>query len=126
MAETITTPGTPTGVASSPVNTAVTFTTTGSTSSLGHALEYQWTTTVEATPLVLVVSAWSTSLTITYTYTDSGRRWLVVQARCAAHTTIKSDASADVAVMVYQEEVPSVAADRETVALAHTIETVAA
>lgn len=123
MAETITTPGTPTGDASLRVDVAGTFATTGATSSLGDALEYRWTWD-DGT-----LSAWlaaADGLSEAHTYSTSDTCHVSVQARCATHTTILSAASATKTVTIYHDEALAVAKITETVGPARTTETVAA
>jgi len=123
MAETITKPGTPTGTASVKVGGSTTLTTTGATSSLGHALEYRWTWGDGTTSTWLSAAE---GLVEAHTYSTSAIRSATVQARCAAHPTILSAASDALAVAVYNDEVAAVAKVAETVGLARTTEAVAA
>lgn len=123
MAETISKPGTPTGTASVRVGGSTTLATTGATSSLGHALQYQWTWGDDTT------SAWLSAaegLSEAHTYSTSAIRSATVQARCAEHTTIVSVASDALAVAVYNDETTAVAKVAEVVGLARTTEAVAA
>ena len=91
LAEEITRPdvsGPSTGV----VGQEYTFTTNGSTSDLGHDLEYRlWISTSVAS--LGNPEDWTTIDNLKYTFTQA-RRWYVrVQARCTTHTHAESDAS---------------------------------
>ena len=81
--EIISTPGTPTGLATGTVGENMTFTTTGATSSEGHALEYMFYylrgTYLEG------ASDWSTSLTHTYVFTSANTYKVRIWARCIEH-----------------------------------------
>ena len=77
---------TPTGPATGVLGANLTFTTTGSTSSEGHALEYQFEYR-RGTYSVVHTSDWSTSLTDDHVFTTAATNYNVrVRARCATHT----------------------------------------
>jgi len=77
---------TPTGPATGVLGENLTFTTTGSTSSEGHVLEYSFEYR-RGTYSVVHTSDWSTSLTDDHVFTTAGTNYNVrVRARCATHT----------------------------------------
>ena len=90
----VNTPGTPTGSSTILQNVATTYTTTGTTCSQGHTVEYQfdWGDGNQ--------SAWSTSTSATYTYTSTGSVNIKVKARCADDNTIESTWSGNKAVEI--------------------------
>lgn len=99
--ETITTPVTPTGPNYLKVNQPGTFNSVGSTSSLGHPLEYQFVATGPSTPenplwtpLPEATISWSVANVVGSSYT------VAVQARCSLHKTIVSAVSATKSVVV--------------------------
>jgi hypothetical protein len=123
MVETLTAPGTPTGTAHVASGTSHTYATTGATSSLGHAVEYRWTWGDGS------LSAWLSAalgVSVAHTYTTTAIRTITVQARCVAHPTILSAASAGLSVGVYHDTVAGTARTSEAAATARTTETVAA
>jgi len=83
--EAIDQPATPTGPATGVLGANLTFTTTGSTSSEGHVLEYSFE--YRRTYTVVHTSDWSTSLSDDHVFTTAGTNYNVrVRARCAIHT----------------------------------------
>ena len=80
VGETISKPGTPSGETSPIVGTTYTYSTTGATSSLGHARQYQfdWGDGTQ--------SSWSTSKSASHSWSSSGQKQVRVTARCQTHT----------------------------------------
>ncbi len=78
-------PQVPTGPATGRVNQSLSFTTGGSTCSLGHALQYSfdWGDGMR--------SAWSTAVTATHSYRARGTYYIRAQARCSVDTTLQSE-----------------------------------
>lgn len=116
MAETVSTPGTPAGSAHVKVAASTTYTTTGATSSLGHALQYRWTWGDGD------VSDWLSAaegLSEAHTFAASAARSITVAARCAEHTTITAT-SAALAVKVYGDSVAAPARTTATTAATRT------
>lgn len=93
LAETITTPGTPTGDSTVESDTLQTYTTTGSTSGSGHTLEYQFNFGDGNTTL------WSSALSQSHRFRVTGTYSVTVTARCVVHTTF-SAVSAALSVVV--------------------------
>jgi hypothetical protein len=91
--EEISTPGTPTGPATGVIGANLTFTTTGSTSSEGHTLEYSFEYR-RGTYSVIHTSDWSTSLSDDHVFTEARSDYNVrVYARCVTHPGSVSYAS---------------------------------
>ncbi len=90
IVEVVERPGAPTGPATGVIGANLTFTTTGSTSSEGHVLEYSFEYR-RGTYSVVHTSDWSTSLTDDHVFTEAGTNYRVmVRARCAIHTNAVS------------------------------------
>jgi hypothetical protein len=91
--EEITEPATPTGPATGTLGANLTFTTTGSTSSEGHALEYSFEYR-RGSYTVVYTSDWSASLSDDHVFTDARSDYSVrVRARCATDTSAVSSFS---------------------------------
>ncbi|MEK7474273.1 MAG: hypothetical protein AAB152_01450 [Candidatus Coatesbacteria bacterium] len=92
--ETVSIPTPPTGTASGSYGTSYGYTTGGSTSNLGHTVEYRfdWGTGTNST--------WSTSTTVSYTFTAAGSYTVKAQARCQADTTVVSSWSGGMGVVM--------------------------
>ncbi len=90
VAEGITQPGTPTGPSSAPLSAMPTFTTSGSTSSEGHALEYKFYYLNTFNTTVQYESPWSSSTSDTPVLTQAKDYRVRVKARCASDTTSES------------------------------------
>lgn len=87
-AETISTPGTPSGTTSGTVNTTYTYTTTGATSSLGHTVQYRFNWGGGD------YSSWSTSTSATKSWSTAGTYSVTVEAQCQTHPSISSVSAA--------------------------------
>lgn len=83
--ETITPPSTPSGSTSGFIGTSFTYSTGGSSSNLGHSVEYQFDWKGDGTDL----SLWG-SATQSKTWTVSGTYSVKARARCTQHTSIVS------------------------------------
>jgi hypothetical protein len=84
--ESLTRPEVPTGPLTGTVGENLTYTTTGSTSSEGHALEYRFEYR-QGLYTVVHLTDWSTSLTDTHVFSSAGSNYRVrVYARCIEHT----------------------------------------
>jgi len=81
--ETITTPNTPTGSSSGHTGQSLSFSTDGSTSNLGHSVEYRFDWGDGS------YSSWG-SATRTKAYTNPGSYTIKAQARCQTHTSVMS------------------------------------
>jgi hypothetical protein len=91
LAESITRPDV-SGPATGVVGELITFTTSGSTSDLGHDLEYRLYISTSSSSLGNPTD-WTTMDNLTYTFTQA-RTWYVrVQARCVTHTYAESPPS---------------------------------
>jgi hypothetical protein len=92
------------GPSSGVVENLITFTTTGSTSSEGHALEYQfYISTSSMNPdLGFGGQGWSSSMELDFTFPagQAGRYYVFVKARCATHTTVESIQSSYHSIMI--------------------------
>jgi hypothetical protein len=87
-AETVSTPGTPSGTTSGTVNTTYTYTTAGATSSLGHTVQYRFNWGGEN------YSDWSTSTSATKSWSTASTYSVTVEARCQQDTSVSSVSSA--------------------------------
>jgi hypothetical protein len=87
-AETVSTPGAPSGTTSGTVNTSYTYTTTGATSTLVHTVEYRFNWGDGN------YSSWSTSTSATKSWASASTYPVTVEARCQQHTSISSVSSA--------------------------------
>jgi hypothetical protein len=81
--EVVTAPDTPSGPSSGKVDQSLTFTTGGSTSNLGHAVQYQfdWGDGTQ--------SSWG-SATQSHSYNSAGTKLVKARARCQTHTSVVS------------------------------------
>jgi hypothetical protein len=86
--ETVTVPGTPSGPASGEVAQSLSYSTTGSTNSLGHSVEYRFDWDDGS------FSTWSSSMSESHSWASAGTYNIKVQARCSIHTNIESAWSA--------------------------------
>ena len=100
-AETISTPATPSGPNSGEVGTSYTYTTSGSSSNLGHFLEYQFDWMGDGST---DLSAWGAD-TQSKTWTVVGMFAVRVRARCMVDTSIVSNWSNGINVSIGQETV---------------------
>jgi len=82
--ETISVPSVPSGLATGNTGTSYTYTTGGSTSSIGDAIQYHFDWGDGS------YSDWSSSLIASKSWTNAGSYNIKVQARCATHTSIVS------------------------------------
>ena len=82
--ETISTPGIPTGTSTGEVNQSLTYSTGGTSSNLGHSLEYRFDWGDGS------YSSWSSSITASHSWSRHGTHTVRTQARCATHTSIVS------------------------------------
>lgn len=81
--ETISTPNTPTGPSSGTVGQSLSFSTGGSTSNLGHPIQYQFDWGDGSS------SSWGSS-SQSHTYSNVGTYNIKAQARCQTHTSVLS------------------------------------
>lgn len=81
--EAVSTPGTPSGDASPLIGLSYGYSTTGSTCSQGHPIEYSfsWGDGTAQSP-------WSTSTVATHAWTTAGVKLVTVTARCQTHPTV--------------------------------------
>ena len=82
--ETVSTPGTPDGYQFPYVNTMEIYSTTGSTSSLGHTIEYSFDWGGGAP------SPWSASTSASHSWSTAGSKTVTVTARCQTHPSISA------------------------------------
>jgi hypothetical protein len=97
--ESIPAPATPTGPAAGTTGANLTFTTTGTSSSEGHALEYSFEYRA-GTYTVVHQSDWSASLSDDYVFTQAGTYRVMVRARCATDTGAVSEYSGYLTVTI--------------------------
>ena len=97
--EVVSVPGTPTGNTSPVVNISNTYSTTGSTCSQGHPVEYSFNWGDGTS------SAWSTSTSASHAWSAPGAKTVTVTARCQAHTSI-SATSAGLQINVTDSPIP--------------------
>lgn len=98
-AEVISVPGTPTGNISPSDNVSTTYSTSGSTCSWGHAVEYSFDWGDGAS------SPWSTSTSASHWWSAAGAKIIKVAARCQLHTSITAT-SAGLTINVVDSDVP--------------------
>jgi uncharacterized repeat protein (TIGR02543 family) len=94
--ETVSAPSTPGGPSSGTTGVAYTYTTGGSTSNLGHSIQYRfdWGDST--------YSNWSSSTSASKTWPSIGTYSVRAQARCATHTSVESPWSNARSVVVTQ------------------------
>ena len=80
--ETITAPNVPSGVANGVLGTSYTYSTGGSTSNLGHTVEYRFNWG-DGT-----YSAWSTGTSASHSWTVAGTYSVSAEARCQTHASV--------------------------------------
>jgi hypothetical protein len=93
--ETVGTPNVLSGPTSGTTGTSYTYSTGGSTSNLGHSVQYQFDWKGDGT----VLSAWG-SATQSKTWTISGTFNVRARARCSTHTTVVSNWSSSLSVAI--------------------------
>ena len=93
--ETITTPNAPSGPTSGVTGTSYSYTTGGSTSSLGHTIQYRFDWKGDGSDL----SAWG-SAAQTKTWTAPGTYNVKAKARCATDTSVESSWSSAITVII--------------------------
>lgn len=79
IAESISKPGTPSGETSPIVDMVYNYTTSGSTSDLGHTIEYSFNWGDGTS------SEWNTSSSASHSWSNSGLKYVTVTARCQIH-----------------------------------------
>ncbi len=94
ITHTVSTPNKPSGLSSGFVNTSYSFTTGGSTDSLGHAVQYRfyWGNGL--------YSVWSSSTSASKAWSNPGTYQVQAQARCASNPSIVSGWSSKKAVTI--------------------------
>jgi hypothetical protein len=102
-AETVSTPNVLTGPTSGTTGVAYSFTTGGSSSSLGHSIQYQFDWKGDGS----VLSSWG-SATQSRTWTAGGTYNVRARARCTSHTTIVSNWSNSLSVTISAPASPAV------------------
>jgi hypothetical protein len=95
--ETVSTPTKPSGPSSGTVNTSYSFSTGGSSSNLGHSVQYQFDWKGDATDL----SGWG-SATQSKTWSATGTYNVRARARCSSHTSVMSSWSSALTVTIGQ------------------------
>jgi hypothetical protein len=100
--ETVSTPTVPSGPTSGSTGTNYSYSTGGSTSNLGHAVEYQFDWKGDGTDL----SGWG-SYSQSKTWTTSGTYSVKARARCAINTTVTSSWSSGLSVTITDPETVS-------------------
>jgi uncharacterized repeat protein (TIGR02543 family) len=100
IAETVSTPTTPTGSGSGVTGTSYSYSTGGSTSNLGHSVEYQFDWKGDGTDL----SAWGAA-SQSKTWTVAGTYQVRARARCVSHTGVVSGWSGGFSVTISQATV---------------------
>lgn len=84
--ESITTPNTPSGPANGEVGQNLTYSTGGSSSNLGHSVQYQFDWGDGSG-----YSSWSNSTSASHSYANPGTYYIDAHARCATHTSVTSN-----------------------------------
>jgi YD repeat-containing protein len=102
VTETVSTPTTPSGLATGSIGTSYSYATGGSTSSLTHTVEYQFDWKGDGTDL----SSWG-SATQSKTWTSTGTYAVKARARCVTHNTIVSAWSGGFSVTITAAETVS-------------------
>ncbi|MFH1232141.1 MAG: hypothetical protein V1709_11675 [Planctomycetota bacterium] len=92
--DTISTPNSPTGTTSGTTGTGYNYSTGGSSSSLGHSLEYRFDLGDGS------YSGWTSSTTIAVSWSLAGTYIVKAQSRCATHTSIVSNWSSGLSVSI--------------------------
>ena len=92
--EIVGTPGTPTGTTSGNGGTSYAYNTSGSTSNLGHTLEYRFDWGDGA------YTGWSTGATASHSWISASTFTVMVQARCQADTAVVSSWSGGLGVVI--------------------------
>ena len=95
-------PGTPTGETTPEFNISNVYATTGSTSNIGHVIEYSfnWDDGTR--------SAWSTSLSASHSWSNGGIKYVSVTARCQIDTLISTASDTlEVNVIIETISIPS-------------------
>ena len=92
--ETISTPSTPTGPSSGDINEVLTYSTGGSTSSLGHSVQYRFNWGDGS------YSEWSSSTSASHSWSSSGNYMVQAQARSSANSDISSSWSGSKSVII--------------------------
>jgi len=82
--ETVSVPGAPSGATSPVVSVSASYSTTGSTSSQGHAVEYIFDWGDGTT------SSWSTSTSALHSWASTGAKTITVTARCQTHPCLST------------------------------------
>ncbi len=98
---TVSPPNTPSGPSSGKVGESLTFTTGGSTCSLGHSVQYRFDWDNGN------YSSWSSFTSASYAYPATGTYQVRARARCASNTSIVSDWSSAKTVTIGQAPPPS-------------------
>ena len=82
--EAVSIPGTPSGNANPTINVSETYTTTGSTCSQGHPVEYSFNWGDGTS------SGWSTSTSASHSWNASGIKTVAITARCQSHPAVSA------------------------------------
>lgn len=93
--EVVTTPSVPSGTTSGESGEEYEYTIGGSSSSLGHSVEYSVDFGDNSG-----YSAWSSSTTVSHTWANAGTYQVRVQARCATHPAVTSEWSSALTVAI--------------------------
>ncbi len=101
--ETISQPSMPSGVDSGNINESLSYSTGGSSSSIGHSIQYQFNWGDGSS------SNWSNSSTASHQWSNSGNYNISSRARCATHTSILSNWSSSKPVVISKEKFPVLA-----------------
>ena len=101
--ETISTPATPSGPSNGSLGTSYTYSTGGSTSSLGHTVQYQFDWGDGSTSVWLPVGTTNAS----HSWFSSGTYSVRALARCTTHMSVDSDLSAGRSVTIGASPTPS-------------------
>ncbi len=97
--ESISTPNIPTGPSSGNVNTTYNYSTGGSTSSIGHNIQYRFDWDDGS------YSNWSSSTTASHSWSSAGTYSVKAQARCTTHTSVVSNWSSFKSVSISSETI---------------------
>ncbi|MFH1231555.1 MAG: hypothetical protein V1709_08690 [Planctomycetota bacterium] len=94
LPETVSAPTQPTGIISGTTGTSYDYSTGGASSNLGHAVEYQFDWGDGS------YSDWSTSTTVSKSWSSANTYIVKAQARCATHTSVSSTWSSGLSVTI--------------------------
>jgi hypothetical protein len=115
-AETISTPATPSGTSSGTAGTSYTYTTSGSSSSLGHSIQYRFDWGDGTNSGWLAVGTTQSP----HSWAAAGTYSVTAQARCASHTFVLSSTSSTFSASISDSGWPNGYSYRRAITIDHT------